>query len=186
MQNDISELYEKYKLEQKNIIDEININEIERIVVAFKELASSNKNLWIAGNGGSASTASHLVTDFSKGVTNAKNRLKTYAISDFTSLITAIANDISYDEIFSKTLELYANEGDGLLILSVSGTSNNLIKTLDIVKNKDLRLFTILGSRGIQLNSEAEVGIILNSNDYQIVENIHLIIGHLIHKMLNK
>lgn len=185
MQNSIYELYEKYRREQKNIIDEINIDEIERIVVALKELALLNKNLWIAGNGGSASTASHLVTDFSKGVTNSANRLKTYAMSDFTSLITAIANDNSYDEIFSKTLELYANNGDGLLILSVSGTSNNLIKTLDIVKIKDLRLFTILGSRGIQLNSEAEAGIIVNSNDYQIVENVHLFIGHLIHKMLN-
>jgi D-sedoheptulose 7-phosphate isomerase len=185
MQNDVSELYEQYKREQKNTIDEIDIDEIERIVFALKELSLSNKNLWIAGNGGSASTASHLVTDFSKGVTNSTNRLKTYAISDFTALITAIANDNSYDEIFSKTLELYANNGDGFLILSVSGTSDNLIKTLDIVKVKELRLFTILGSNGVQLNSEAEVGIIINSIDYQIVENAHLFIGHLIHKMLN-
>jgi D-sedoheptulose 7-phosphate isomerase len=185
MQNNISELYEKYRLEQKNIIDEINIDEIERLILVLKELALSNKNLWIAGNGGSASTASHLVTDFSKGVTNSINRLRTYAISDFTSLVTAIANDNSYDEIFSKTLELYANNGDGLLILSVSGTSKNLIKTLEIVKSKGLRLFSILGLNGSQLNSKAEVGIIINSNDYQIVENAHLIIGHLIHKRLN-
>lgn len=164
---------------QDSALKDVNVEAISRMVSLIDRIRHSGNTLWLLGNGGSAATASHLVADFVKGASEEGNgAVKAVAISEQTSLITAIANDYSYSDIFSKSLELVGGQGDGVLILSVSGRSPNLIKAASTARERGFVVLSIVGADGIPLQEISSECILLNSRDYQVVENIHLTLGH--------
>jgi D-sedoheptulose 7-phosphate isomerase len=168
-----------YVSEQNSILQNINLDSISRMVLMIDEIRHSGKTLWLLGNGGSAATSSHLVADFVKGANEEGNgAVRAIAISEQTSLLTAIANDIDYSEIFSKPLSLLGSPGDGLLIFSVSGRSPNLINAATVARNCGLVVMSIVGQDGDPLKKLSNECIIIGSRDYQTVENIHLTLGH--------
>ena len=177
--------FTQYVSENVDILNKIDETQISDMTESFQEIRRHGRFLWIIGNGGAASTASHLVTDFSKGASESGGKpLRSVAITEMTALTTATANDLSFEDIFSNSLNLYASTGDAVLMLSVSGTSPNLVKAHEKAKELGLKTFAIVGERGIDLASKCDVAIVLKSNDYQAVENIHLMIGHWIMKQL--
>lgn len=120
--------------------------------------------IWIAGNGGSASTAEHFANDL------VKKGYKAIALSANTSIITMIANDYGYKYIFSKQLEVYANKQDLLITISCSGTSGNIIEALIIAHNKDINLFTF--------ETLFRGGEKPTLKDYGLLEDKHLKFAH--------
>ena len=105
---------------------------IDKAIDLLHEIIDKGKNIYICGNGGSAKTASHFVTDWSKmRWVNRKKKLKAFCLSDNIGMLTAYANDLSYEDIFSESLKNYAEIGDLLVVVSGSGNSKNIINAVN-------------------------------------------------------
>ena len=131
------EYYDDY-INLKNILlKQVDKKTLKKIIELILRTIKNKKQIFSCGNGGSASTAEHLTCDFTKGAnTNTNLNIKSFSLNSNTSLITAIANDISYDDIFSYQLSKYGNQNDILLLFSVSGSSKNIIKCATEAKKK--------------------------------------------------
>jgi len=157
-----------------NSIDLNLLHKIEKIIY-YKIL--SKKNIYICGNGGSASVANHFLCDFNKGIkisSNYKLKPKIISLSNNLELILAISNDISFDKIFTHQLENYCSKGDLVITLSCSGNSLNFCK-----KNKILTIsFTGFATKQIQKKSNINFNI--NVKNYGISEDFFQIIMHML------
>ena len=150
---------------------------IKEILIAVKK----QKNIFSCGNGGSASTAEHLSCDFSKGsCTNTNLNIKVFSLNSNVSLMTAIANDISYDDIFSYQLNRFGKANDILLAFSVSGSSKNIIKCAKIAKKKKIKIISFTGFNGGKMKKLSKYNINFSSNNFGIVEDCHLSMMHFI------
>lgn len=174
--------YGEYVRQNFSSMEAIDASRLDSALAHLEPLRAGNNTLWVAGNGGSASTASHFVADLNKTVLSGGNSIKTIALSEMISLVTAYSNDVSFEDSYSEMLKNFAKQGDLLLILSVSGKSPNLVKCLETAMSMGLKAMCIVGESGQYLAEQCDVGIVINSVDYQIVENAHIFIMHWIVK----
>jgi D-sedoheptulose 7-phosphate isomerase len=178
-------IFSEYLAKQDTAMQSIPVEQVEGFLAALQQLRDDNKFLWVAGNGGSASTASHFVGDLVKTVKgHGSKSLKTVALSEMTALQTAYANDESFESAMGASLLDLSNPGDGLLIISVSGLSPNLIAAASAARERGVKIFSLVGQRGQALAEESDYAILVESNDYQIVENAHVILMHWFAKAL--
>ncbi|MDA9956144.1 SIS domain-containing protein [Candidatus Pelagibacter sp.] len=149
----------------------------------------NNKNIYVCGNGGASSISNHLLCDFNKNIKNSSkgNNLKPKVISfsSNTDLLTAIANDISYDNIFSHQLENFARKGDLLILFSCSGTSKNIIKVAQFAKIKKIEIISFTAFKRLsKLEALSKIFMNLNINNYGIAEDVFQSIMHIISQMI--
>lgn len=170
-------------------IDEHSLNQLE------KELEEARKNdntIFVAGNGGSASTATTMANDLGFDIlkkTGQENTFKVFALTDNNSVITAIANDTGYENIFLGQLRIHYKPGDKLLVISASGNSVNVVKAVEWVKSKGGRTIGFLGFDGGKLKEMCDVVVLAKTlkGEYGPVEDAHLIINHVLtHWFINK
>lgn len=156
--------------------------EEENLELTFNALANSilsKKTIYTCGNGGSSSIAEHLVCDFIKGAsTDSEIDPKVVPLLT-TPVITAIANDIGYEEVFSYQLEKYASTGDVLLCVSSSGNSPNIIKAIEVANMKEMLTLSFVGFNGGKAKEISDFSLHINSNNYGIVEDAHHILMHI-------
>ena len=180
----ILDSYKYYKnyIEIKNqLLKEINQKEIKNVIKEILIAVKKQKNIFSCGNGGSASTAEHLSCDFSKGsCTNTNLNIKVFSLNSNVSLMKAIANDISYDDIFSYQLNRFGKANDILLAFSVSGSSKNIIKCAKIAKKKKIKIISFTGFNGGKMKKLSKYNINFSSNNFGIVEDCHLSMMHFI------
>ncbi len=159
--------------------------DVETLAERLKEIIISGKSLYICGNGGSAGNAQHLANDFLYGVSpnNAKG-LRVEALSANASVLTCLGNDIGYDKIFSRQLEVKANEGDILLVLTGSGNSDNIIQAIEIAKKLGMYTAGILGYSGGKAKEILDLPLHFDINDMQISEDLQLVVGHMLMRIL--
>ncbi len=155
---------------------------INNWVKQFDLIQNSGSTLFIAGNGGSASSSNHFSTDISIGGIRDGVKLSTRSLCESNSNITAILNDIGPAEIFSIQLEAFAKEGDAILLISASGNSQNLINCTDVANRLGLQSLGLTGFESNKLDKLVSSGISLNANtgEYGFVEDIHSGILHLL------
>ena len=167
--------YRKLLNEALYTVDEFSILKMEEHLVW---LAKHRIPLLVCGNGGSAAITEHLSCDHTKGVT-CDTDLSPFVIplQSNVSLNTAIANDIGYDEVFSKQIEWYPREF-ALLVVSSSGNSPNIINAVAAAKNKGAFTMAMVGFDGGEVADMVECCVHVNSNNYGIVEDCHQIIMH--------
>jgi D-sedoheptulose 7-phosphate isomerase len=161
-----------------------SINEVTDVIL---NCILSENSIWILGNGGSASTAEHLETDLSFIRHEIKNlKIRASALTGNSALITAIANDIGYENIFSHQLLRKATNGDLCILISASGKSLNLINAVRIAKQMGLGTIGLLGFDGGELASQVDFSIIVETEigKYGPVEDVHLAICHAISENL--
>lgn len=171
--------FESYVLEHSTALRKIPEDRISRFVVALSEVRKNGETLWIAGNGGSSATASHAVADFTKTVTQAGERgIKAVALSEMVSLQSAFANDVSFMDAMSETLNLVGKKDDVLLLFSVSGRSQNLLKAAESAAAIGMDVLSIVGRNGSPLALLSSDSIVFDSDDYQVVENLHVTLMH--------
>jgi D-sedoheptulose 7-phosphate isomerase len=132
-------------------------------------------------NGGSAANASHFVTDLGKGASDKMNKpFRCLSLNDNTPWMTAISNDYSYEEVFSRQLMNFARPGDLVLILSVSGNSPNLVKAVEWAKKHGVYTIALVGAKLGKLAEIADFTIVADSTHYGRVEDVHMGICHII------
>jgi D-sedoheptulose 7-phosphate isomerase len=172
--------WNKYKSEVKKALDLFEFN--EEILQVLKNSIKNKQTIFVAGNGGSASIASHYVCDLSKGATKnwSENfkRYKAICLSNNIGYITAISNDSHYDEIFKQQLINLAAPGDILVMISSSGNSPNIIEALKFAKSHGMVTIGISGFKGGKLREMSDYSASLNFDSYELCEDIHAIFGH--------
>lgn len=160
---------------------ELSGPDIEEIANIIYEAHKRDKQVFIMGNGGSASTASHFACDLGKGtVIEGKRRLRVVSLTDNIPLVSAIANDIDYSSIFVEQLANLLNEGDVLIGISASGNSPNILSAIEFGHCKGAITIGLIGFGGGKLKQLTDKCIVLSSRDYEQVEDTHLILAHII------
>ncbi len=163
-----------------NALDIIKLQKIEEII--FNKI-KKNKKIFICGNGGSASVANHFLCDFNKGIklsSNNKLKPKIISLSDNIETILAVANDISFNKIFSFQLDNHYSKGDLVILLSCSGSSPNIIDTLNYCKKKKIYSISITGFAKKNIQKKANINIDLGIRNYGVSEDFFQIIMHII------
>lgn len=171
----------QYLEDLKSIIDKIDMDDMAAVMDEIAPTLCTTRRVFIAGNGGSAATASHMANDLMKTVAKACGKsIRAIALSDNVPLLTAIGNDNSFDEIFSGQLKDLGQEGDLLVVISGSGNSQNLVEAVNAAKEMNIRTVGFLGMDGGKLRGLCDVSVIVPSDDYGPIEDIHVIFNHLI------
>ena len=179
--SDSHEYYKNYVSIKNKLLNKINKNELKNIIEEILTAVKKQKNIFSCGNGGSASTAEHLSCDFSKGsCTDTNLNIKVFSLNSNVSLMTAIANDISYDDIFSYQLARFGKPNDILLLFSVSGSSKNILKCAKAAKRKKIKIISFTGFNGGKIKKLSKYNINFTTNNFGIVEDCHLSIMHFI------
>ena len=155
--------------------------ELTAIEEAMWKAYQAEQNIFILGNGGSAACATHWVCDFNKGInTENSKRAKLFSLSDNTGIVTALGNDISYGEIFAYQLKNFCRPGDLVIALSVSGNSENLVRGMEYAHSAGCFTAAIIGDYNGKIGSMADVCLHIPSRNYGVVEDIHLVLNHII------
>ena len=159
--------------------------EIDKILIQLQNAVKHNHKVFICGNGGSALTASHYVTDWSKMLWSHKNeKLQAYCLNDNIGLFSAYANDVNFNEVFSNLLSQYASKDDILITISGSGNSQNLVNALNVAKLLKLVTIGIVGFDGGKIKKLTDICIHYPVSDMQIAEDLHMSLGHILMKKL--
>jgi len=160
-------------------------NVIEKIYLEIKNAQSNNKKIFIMGNGGSASTSSHFVSDLLKtSLTKEAKRVKAISLTDNIPVLMAWGNDTSFEEIFSNQLENFLEKGDIVIGISGSGNSENVIKAIEFANLKEAKTICLLGKDGGKLAKISQLNLIIPNNDMLTIETMHLLICHLVTSLL--
>ena len=138
------------------------------------------KNIFWCGNGGSAADSQHLAAEFLGRFTKNRIPLNSIALTTDTSTLTCIANDFSFDDIFSRQIEAIGNKNDVLIAISTSGNSKNLIKAINVAKKKSIKVICLLGKDGGRMKYLSDFNYIVKSNTTARVQECHILIGHII------
>ncbi len=166
---------------QKKLLDTLSVEEIQSIIDVFIESHRSGRQIFIFGNGGSATNASHFTTDLGKCSSDAlSKRFRCFSLNENVSWITAVGNDDSYADIFLRQLENYANPGDVVMAFSVSGNSPNLVKAFQWANAHDLYTLAFTGVKGGILSEIAKKALIIQSAHYGHAEDMQMMIAHII------
>lgn len=176
-------LIDSYKTELVNTIQEIDNKTVVELAELIIKTSLKGKKIFFVGNGGSAATASHFVCDLQK---TSRQKINAICLNDNLSLLTAWANDYGYDYIFSEQLKNVGSKGDLLIIISASGNSANIINALKTAKKLGISTFGLLGFDGGRVKKMITNFMLIASNDYGVVEDMHLIINHMITAHLKK
>jgi D-sedoheptulose 7-phosphate isomerase len=171
-------------LEKK--ISALNIQQINRIVNVIKYAYDNGNAIFTMGNGGSGTTASHIVCDFNRGASfNLAKKFRVVCLNDNIPSISAIANDISYDAIFKEQLKNFLRPGDVVIGISASGNSRNIIRAIEYANRNGAVTIGFSGFDGGKLKQTAKYPIHVKVDDMKVAEDIHSIISHIMMKMLS-
>ena len=164
--------------------------ELEKITKILEKKIKQKKNIFVCGNGGSASISNHFLCDFNKGIKHSSNKNilpRVISLVNSVDLITAISNDISYDNIFSEQLENYSKKTDVLIIISCSGTSKNIINVAKYAIRKKIDIISFIGFGDNKfLIKSSKYYINLRTKNYGITEDLFQSMMHMISQYLRR
>lgn len=177
--NYIQQMKDYLELE-KRVLSELDLDAVNHLMNVLEQARLGGKRIFICGNGGSASTASHYVCDFNKGVSlNQEQKYNFECLNDNVALLTAIANDLSYDDIYKFSLQTKMAEGDVVIGISGSGNSENVVRALSYANEHGAVSVALVGYDGGRMLKLARYAVHVNIDNMQIVEDVHLILDHM-------
>ena len=166
---------------EKAALDSIPIEKVESIILKLKEAHAEGRQIFLFGNGGSASNASHFATDLGKGSSDVLGkRFKVLSLNDNVSWMTAIGNDYSYEDVYLRQLENYGQAGDIALTMSVSGSSPNLVKAVEWANANGLYTLALGGGTRGKWADLANETIVLDDTHYGRAEDCQMGIAHML------
>jgi D-sedoheptulose 7-phosphate isomerase len=176
---------QNYLNAHQDLFKKISLEEINNAISLIKSKFISGSKIITCGNGGSAYTASHYITDWNKMVNIATGRqFKGISLCDNIGLLTAFGNDISYDDVFSGQLKSILSPEDLLITVSGSGNSPNVIRAIEYANSVGAHTLAIVGYDGGKSKLLSKQSVWINSFDMQLCEDLHLMFGHMVMKEL--
>jgi len=171
----------QYKTEVLKAIETVDLDKVNRAIDLFKDARANGRHIFVCGNGGSASTASHFACDIVKGASyNRDQRFRIMALTDQLPTLTAYANDVSYDCVFVEQLRNFAQRGDLVMGISGSGNSPNVIRAIEYANSIECRTIALTGRDGGKLGPLAQLNIQVAAPHMGRIEDAHMIICHMI------
>lgn len=165
----------------KAVLDSVKVEDVEKLISIFEDAYTRDAAIFVCGNGGSWSTASHWVCDFSKGASSlGKRRMRMFAPGDNVPMLTAYGNDVSYNSIFAEPLRAYARPGDVVVLITASGNSPNILEAAVAARELKTTVVGLIGFGGGKLAAMTDHSIIVESCEYGPVEDLHLVLDHII------
>jgi len=185
----VKQIVSEYLSGFEKIWREVSMDSLERVVRHLRKARESGATIYIAGNGGSAATASHWVNDLGKATKRSGRKpMRVMSLSDNISWLTALANDEGYERVFSGQLENFAHAGDVLIVISASGNSPNLIQAVELARQRGLITIGLLGFDGGVLKNKVDECLWLPTEKgaYGLVESAHALLCHILTDCLAK
>lgn len=167
-----------------SLIDNLRTESIQNLALELRLAWQENRQVFICGNGGSAANAMHIANDLLYGIAKDTRGIRAHALSASQPIMTCLANDVSYEAIFSGQLSVYGQPGDILIVLSGSGNSMNIVKAIEKAKEIGMKTFAILGYSGGKCLKMVDTPIHFPLDDMQIAEDLQLIVGHILMQWL--
>ena len=170
-----------YKADVLKAIETIDLAKVSQAIEWFKDARRDGKHIFVCGNGGSASTASHFACDIVKGASfNRESRFRIMALTDQLPTLTAYANDVSYECVFVEQLKNFANPGDLFMGISGSGNSPNVLRAIEYANQAGCRTLALTGRDGGRLGPLAQLNIQVPVPHMGRIEDAHMIVCHMI------
>jgi len=172
---------ERYRQEQQSATASIPTAQVARLIEKLRQILNENRQLFVFGNGGSASNSSHFATDLGKGSSDKiGRRFRILCLNDNVSWMTALGNDYAYEDVYVRQLMNYANPGDAVLTMSVSGSSPNVVKAMKWAKENGVFTAALVGGKRGKVAEIADETIVIQSEHYGRVEDAQMTISHML------
>jgi D-sedoheptulose 7-phosphate isomerase len=179
-----------YVEDLRSTLQEIDRSVLAAVVDVLIRARHEQRQIFIVGNGGSAATASHMACDLGKGTVDRANpgfrRFRAVSLADNTALITALGNDLSFDDIFAEQLATVMEDGDVVVAISASGNSPNLVRAVEYAKSRGGITIGLLGFGGGRLGELVDHALVVSSRNYGLSEDFHLIVQHVLTQYLRR
>lgn len=172
---------DRYRIAQREATDTIPTQAVAQIIQNLQRALAEDRQVFVFGNGGSASNASHFATDLGKGSSDKiGKRFRVVSLNDNVSWITALGNDYAYDQIYVRQLMNYARPGDLVLVMSVSGNSPNVVKAIEWAKAHGVWSAALVGGKRGRLAELADLAIVVPTEHYGQAEDVQMTICHML------
>ena len=176
----------RYFAQLQDVLTKVDVHEIAAIAEVLHTAYQQQKTILVMGNGGSGATASHMVCDMNKGACfHAEKKFRFISLADCTPTILALGNDIDFESIFVEQLKCYAQPGDVVMGISGSGNSPNVLRAIEYAKKLGCVTIGAVGFEGGKLKSLVDHCFHVKINDMQIVEDVHMILVHILMRILD-
>ena len=180
MNNSMNNYIQSYRERLNYALNQEAMSLVPELGSALRKAWQEGKHVYICGNGGSAGNAVHLANDLIYGAgMRAGLGLRVEALSANSSVLTCLANDLGYEEVYAQQLRVKGQAGDVLIVLSGSGNSANVVKALEVANDLGMCTCAIVGFSGGRCKELAQISIHFLVNDMQIAEDVQLIVGHI-------
>lgn len=187
MDSSIQEILQAAIHTKQNVLNnKVLLSEIEKVINVIVRAFQNNKKVLFCGNGGSAADAQHLAAELSGRFYKDREPLDAEALHVNTSYLTAVANDYSYNEVYSRIVKAKGREGDVLIGLSTSGNSQNIIEALKVAQERGMHTIGFTGETGGKMKEYCEYLINVPSMDTPRIQECHITIGHIICELVEK
>lgn len=173
----------------QNIVKELPHHVVDQVVERFLDAYKDGNNIFIFGNGGSAALASHFACDLGKGTVSGKNgyrRFRVMALTDNVPVMTAWANDHSYEDMFAEQLRNFITAGDIAFAISGSGNSPNVLCALELAKETGATTIGLTGFSGGAMKDLCDICVIVPSDNMQVIEDFHVGVTHAIFSVVRQ
>jgi D-sedoheptulose 7-phosphate isomerase len=172
---------ESYRSRLVEALSSLDLVKVDQAIAWFREARDQNRHIFVCGNGGSASTASHFACDIVKGASfERQQRFRILALTESLATLTAYSNDVSYDCVFEEQLRNFAAKDDIVMAISASGNSANVLRAVDYGNKTGCRTIALTGRDGGKLGPLAQLNIQVAAHHMGRIEDAHLIVCHMI------
>jgi D-sedoheptulose 7-phosphate isomerase len=177
---------DQYLARLQSTISHLDASAINAMAHALFEAYSAEKTIFILGNGGSAALASHFACDLGKGVSfnNRGKRMRVLALTDNIPLITAWANDVSYEYVFAEQLRNFIASGDVVFAISGSGNSLNVLRALELARSVRATTLGVSGFDGGKMKALCDLCFVVPCDNMQVIEDLHTVTAHALSTLL--
>jgi len=185
--DNISRYIDEYLELERKTLEAFDRDGARAVLDAMLEAHQSEGTIYVCGNGGSATTASHMANDYNKGVSEyVEKKFRFYSLTDNAATMMSIANDINYDEIFRFQLQGRLRPNDLVIGISGSGNSKNVVNALSYAKDQGVKTVALCGYNGGKMKEIADVSFHVRLNNIQIVEDMQMILNHLLMNVMQR
>ena len=176
---DFMEFVEGYYQQYIRVLNSFDKSSLEPVLDTFLDVRDKGGTLWVAGNGGSAAIGDHTVCDVTKGThTEGEPTIKSISLSSNTAMLTALGNDLDYEQVFSQQLKYYLGKNDALLLVSSSGNSPNVVRACEYANSRGVPTIAFVGFKGGRLRDIAKHCVWIPIENYGMAEDAHQSLMH--------
>lgn len=178
---DMMDRIDNYIKAETTLLNGMDTAAVKKVLETFLEAYEKEASIYVFGNGGSSSTASHLANDFNKGISEyMEKKFHVKCLNDNMATVLSVANDIGYQDIFSFQLKNKVKKGDLVIGISGSGNSQNVVEALKYAKEKGAVTIGWVGFDGGKVSEISDITFHVPVNDMQLVEDMHMVLTHLL------